>query len=127
MDNETEASDRATIAQLNRDALSAVQAETGITIAAHQYSKWRPTVRTTSTIQGLDSACTCVATDGMLGIFVLPVAHPTLGTAFIGHACHFVGGIPPTLHSAAATKAAKPKQPRKKSKAQRMLDLAEYI
>ena len=87
----TWAAERTTTAQLNRDALVAVVAETGMALPAATWAQWRPTVRTRGQIVGVVEGVTCVATDGILGIFVFDrgQAHPTLGTAFKGHVASF--------------------------------------
>lgn len=105
MDNQTR---RATVAQANRDALSAVCEEFGIRLRPDTYAKWRPTVRTYGSIRGVEVGVRCVATDGLLGVFV-PVAADghRMGRWFLGHVAWFewsdgdeqCTGAPATLFS----------------------------
>ncbi len=67
--DESDAAERATVAQLNRDALSKVQEETGQVLPAGTYSLWRATQRKRGCIDGIGEGV-IVATDGVLGIFV---------------------------------------------------------
>lgn len=81
---------RESVAQQNRDALVAVLNETGITLNAQEYNKWRPTQRVHGVIPGMPVRVTCVATDGNLGLFLpdFDQGH-NLGTAFLGHVHRF--------------------------------------
>lgn len=94
------------VAEANRNALVAVQAETGITLRPDDWNKWRPTQRTRGTISGIPAGVECVATDGNLAIFIVVEAESNprccLGKAFVGHTHRFEWadggvGVPPTL------------------------------
>lgn len=77
--------ERETVAQLNRDALSAVMGETRMQLPAHALTQWRPTVRITGYVRGVTLGNVwCLATDGNLGLFTY-----WNGLAFIGHVQHF--------------------------------------
>lgn len=91
MQNEHDAATRETIAQLNRDAMSRVKEETGLTFRADSWQLWRPTARTRGTIRGVVESVTCLGTDGILGAFVFDFdqTHASLGSAFFGHVAHF--------------------------------------
>lgn len=128
MSDERAAADRATVAQLNRDALSKVQEETGVALPAGTYSQWRPTKRVTGEIDGLGRA-TIVATDGVLGVFVD-------GAVKVGHVHRFRWsdgesekvGAPAALHSvpgsgsSAARPSRKVKKPKVKSAKARFME-----
>lgn len=114
---------RESCAQLNRDSLVAVLAETGMTISAKDWNKWRPTKRTIGVIDGMPLRVTCVATDGNLGIFVTDAATHILGAAFLGHTHRFEWkdgegeaklGPPPALHSIPKATSEKPKVKKKR-------------
>ena len=109
---------REDVACQNREALVAVLAETGMTISANDFNKWRPTKRVAGVVPGMPVRVTCVATDGNLGIFV-PVSDEghNLGSAFLGHVHRFAWGeavgCPPVLFSLPKPDGAKPKPKRK--------------
>lgn len=91
------------VAQANRDALVRVMLESGMAIAAGEWSKWRPTKETLGTIKGMPVNSVALATDGNLGIFrtTAKVGH-SLGDYFIGHFGCFEwadggSGVPETL------------------------------
>lgn len=60
------------VAQANRDGLTSVMVEYNITIPLGALSHWRPTVRASGTVNGLEHLgdLTVVATDGCIAWFV---------------------------------------------------------
>lgn len=101
---------REEIAQRNRDAMSRIAEETGMTFRIAEYAKWRPTVRATGALQGVPVAVKIIATDGVVALYetTTDVGH-ALGRFFIGHKAWFDGEVKP-LYSLAAPKAVKPKK-----------------
>lgn len=83
--------DRERIRQLNAEAMGRVLVETSISIRPDALSKWRPTRRVRGTIRGVVGEVWCLATDGILGVFVFDGgnAHGALGKAFLGHVMCF--------------------------------------
>lgn len=81
-------SQRATCAQLNADALSAVMEETGVQLNAATFRQWRPTIRNIGAIAGVSrTKATVLATDGNLALFV------DESGPFFGHVQHFSGEV----------------------------------
>lgn len=65
-----QASIRASVSDANYNSLIRLMSEHGFTLPARQMPKWRPTVATRGTIPGIDRDVICIATDGILGIFI---------------------------------------------------------
>jgi|SRR5882724_11474660 len=89
---EEETRDRDEVSRVNRDQLSAVLARhADIYISRREMDKWRPTVKTTGSVDGFYhlGTMTCVATDGLQAWFVLDS-----GKAWIGHVGHFHWDVP---------------------------------
>jgi hypothetical protein len=71
--------------RLNRQAMVDLMLTHNITIPARQFDKWRPTERTTGSIDGVSDGLECIMTDGMLGYFLRGDREPLLG-----HVGHFI-------------------------------------
>lgn len=112
--------ERDEVARLNRDAMSRVLAESGMTIHVSQISAWRPTKRTVGVVQALKRA-EILATDGNLGLYKSEQEY------WLGHIGWFSGEVK-TLYSAQGqSDVIKPKGPKKakiarKTAAQKVLE-----
>lgn len=80
-----------TVADANAQAVYAALEETGQTLPTKEAHKWRATVRTSGTIPGMPWGLICVATDGILGLFVGCGEGSPKG--FIGHVTSFKWNI----------------------------------
>lgn len=70
-DSEKHASEGARIRQANSDALVRLMREHRFTLPQRTWDKWRPCVPTKGVVVGVvDRDVVCVATDGVLGMFV---------------------------------------------------------
>jgi hypothetical protein len=134
--------------RLNRQEMVKLMLAHNITIPARSFDKWRPTERTTGSIDGVSDGLECIMTDGMLGYFLRGEREPLLG-----HVQHFIWdkakitlvpyededtgetqytsvttkrGAPPTLYKMANTdtdgKPLKTKKTKSKSKRQQIID-----
>ena len=100
----------------NATALSLVLAETRLQLAPDVLRLWRPTVRATGQIAGLEheGTLTLVATDGVRGVFLRPTAPPT--EYLMGHVAWFTGEVKTLFGRRKEKPAASPKKPRKSRK-----------
>lgn len=122
--------ERDEVATANRDALVAVLGETGMTISASDFNKWRPTKRTLGCVPGMPVRVTCVATDGNLGLFVpVTLEGHNLGSAFMGHVHRFEDGegnigCPKTLFAVKGKETSGAgKKPKRKTLKEKLRDL----
>ena len=120
--DESHASEVADVRQKMQDALSKVISESGLAINPDEWGQWRPTKRVRGTLHGVVEAVTCIATNGILAIYVFDFgqAHPSLGVAFKGHVAHFeysdgeklkVGSPPPLFSVTSQATGGKKKKP----------------
>jgi hypothetical protein len=116
-DTEEDLAERARVATANRNALITLMGEHKIMIPARELPLWRPTVRATGDIDGVQEAITIVATNGILGWYLTPDEQ-----AWCGHIQCFTGEIV-TLFRTEKEKSMKPRRPkRQKSRRQQILD-----
>ena len=109
----------------NQTALVALMAEFGITIPAHDFANWRPTVRSMGCIPGVNEGCTILATNGLLAYFTT-VSFPDendgtkwVDSVFCGHIQRFTGDVKPLFcmpkpHKEKVVKARKEKKKSRK-------------
>lgn len=93
---EADSRERETVALLNSQALSRLMAEHQLYIQAKDFPNWRPTARSSGEIPGVASNVTIIATNGLLGYFVVD-ENPSV-PVLCGHIQCFTGDVK-TLYS----------------------------
>lgn len=81
---------QAQVRALNAQEMARVAAEHGAFIRADDLKTWRPTTRTRGDLQGSYECVTCIATDGLRGLFVHDNSHPSAGRSFMAHIANFI-------------------------------------
>lgn len=89
--------DRDSVRWKNEQALSDIMREYSLTIPAHDFKNWRPTLRVSGSIPGVAPHVTIIATNGILGYFVYEdITVPVL----CGHIQCFDGKVEPLFSAA---------------------------
>ena len=121
-DIDEELREKSEIALLNNTAMVALMHEYNLLIPARTMHLWRPTLRSKGSVQGIRDGLELIATDGILGYFVLPTETDEK-LAWLGHISHFDGKIEPlfSFHGPMASKSKVKKERKKREKSKRQL------
>jgi len=88
-DNGLDRDKRREVKALAQAEMARLVAQYGVVIRPDDLKNWRPTQRCKGNLNESLENVTCIATDGLLGLFVYENGHPQAGRAFKAHFTNF--------------------------------------